>query len=100
LLRAKFEVEVYEQAPEMTRSAAASLWRRMRSASLHWLGFGGGLDREGVRPRFTHHAEQQRAAAAAKTWLLAQIAKKRAAPAADIMATAPDQAFAPERLAA
>jgi hypothetical protein len=46
------------------------------------------------------HAEQQRVAAAAKTWLLAQIAKKRAAPAMDIMATAPDQAFAPERLAA
>jgi hypothetical protein len=43
------------------------------------------------------HAEQDRVAAAAKTWLLAQIGKKRPAPAAD---TAPDQPFDPERLAA
>ena len=46
------------------------------------------------------HAEQERAAAAVKTWLLAQIEKKRAAPAADIAGTAPDDPFAPERLAA
>jgi len=46
------------------------------------------------------HAEQERAAAAAKTWLLAQIAKKRAAPAADIAETAPRDPFVPERLAA
>ena len=38
--------------------------------------------------------------AAAKTWLLAQIAKKRAATAAGIAETAPRDPFAPERLAA
>ena len=46
------------------------------------------------------HAEQERAAAAVKTWLLAQIEKKRPAPSADIADTAPDEPFAPERLAA
>ena len=44
------------------------------------------------------HAEQDRAAAAAKTWLLAQIGKKRRA-SSDIADTAP-KPFAPERLAA
>ena len=44
------------------------------------------------------HAEQDRAAAAAKTWLLAQIGKKRSA-SSDIADTAPTP-FAPERLAA
>ena len=43
---------------------------------------------------------EERAAAAVKTWLLAQIGKKRAAPAADIGETAPDEPFAPESLAA
>ena len=46
------------------------------------------------------HAEQDRAAAAAKTWLLAQIGKKRTTPPADLADTAPDDPFAPERLAA
>jgi hypothetical protein len=46
------------------------------------------------------HAEQERAAAAVKTWLLAQIEKKRRAPSADIADTAPDAPFVPERLAA
>src|SRR5262244_3423164 len=41
-------------------------------------------------------AERERAAAAVKAWLLAQIEKKRAASAADIG----DEPFAPERLAA
>jgi hypothetical protein len=44
------------------------------------------------------HAEQDRAAAAAKTWLLAQIGKKRSA-SSHIADTAP-KLFAPERLAA
>ena len=44
--------------------------------------------------------ERERAAAAVKTWLLAQIEKKRAARAADIAETAPDEPFATERLAA
>jgi hypothetical protein len=46
------------------------------------------------------HAEQERAAAAARTWLLAQIEKKRRASSADIADTAPDALLAPERLAA
>jgi hypothetical protein len=46
------------------------------------------------------HAEQERAAAALKTWLLAQIGKKRRAPSANIEDTAPDGRFASERLAA
>ena len=51
--------------------------------------------------RLAHdHPEQERAAAAVKTWLLAQIEKKRAASAADIVETAPHEPFARERLAA
>jgi hypothetical protein len=46
-----------------------------------------------------NHAEQERAAAGAKIWLLPQIEKKRA-PAAPIEETEPDQPFAPKRLAA
>jgi len=45
-------------------------------------------------------AERERAATAVKTWLLAQIEKKRAASAADIRETAPGEPFALERLAA
>jgi hypothetical protein len=43
---------------------------------------------------------RERAAAAVKTWLLAQIEKKRAAPASDIVETVSDEPFAPERRAA
>ena len=46
------------------------------------------------------HAEQERAAAAVKIWLLAQIEKKGRAPSADIADTPPDAPFVPERLAA
>jgi hypothetical protein len=46
------------------------------------------------------HAEQERTAAAAKTWLLAQIAKKRSARPADSAHMAAGEPFAPERLAA
>jgi hypothetical protein len=46
------------------------------------------------------HAEQSRAGAGAKTWLLAQIGKKQTTPPADMADTAPDEPFAPERLAA
>ena len=45
-------------------------------------------------------AERERADAAVKAWLLAQFDKERAAPAADIGETAPDEPFAPESLAA
>ena len=46
------------------------------------------------------HAEQERAADVARTWLLAQIQKRRSAPSAEIAVTVPDEPFAPERLAA
>jgi len=46
------------------------------------------------------HAEQERAAAAIKTWLLARIEKKPAAQSTDVAKTVPDEPFAPERLAA
>jgi hypothetical protein len=45
-------------------------------------------------------AERERAAAAVKIWLLAQIEKKPAAPASDVVETESDEQFAPERLAA
>ena len=45
-------------------------------------------------------AERERAAAAVKTWLLAQIDKKRTAPAADIGDPALDKPFTLQRLAA
>src|SRR6202035_4830364 len=45
-------------------------------------------------------AERDRAAAAVKTWLLAQIEKKRAAPASDIDGSGVERAVRPERLAA
>ena len=45
-------------------------------------------------------AERERAAAAVKTWLLAQMEKERAAPASDIEETAPAEALASELLAA
>ena len=45
-------------------------------------------------------AERERAAAAVKTWLLAQIEQKRAAPASDIVETASDEPLVRERLAA
>ena len=54
----------------------------------------------GARRLAHDDAERERAAAAVKTWLLAQIGKKRAARASDVVETAPDEPFAPERLAA
>jgi hypothetical protein len=45
-------------------------------------------------------AARERAAAAVKTWLVGQIEKKHAAPAADIGETTPDNGVAFERLAA
>ena len=46
------------------------------------------------------HAEQERAAAALKAWLLAQIGKKRLARSADSADAAHGQPIVPERLAA
>lgn len=45
-------------------------------------------------------AERERAAVAVETWLRARIEKQRAAPAADIGKTTPNEPFAPERHAA
>jgi hypothetical protein len=45
------------------------------------------------------HAEQDRAAAAAKAWMLARIGKRRT-PSTDIVDAAPNKPFVPERLAA
>ena len=45
------------------------------------------------------HAERERAAAAAKAWLLAQISKKRPPRSVDITES-PDEPFAPRRIAA
>ena len=45
-------------------------------------------------------AERERAAAAAKNWLIAQVEKSRAKTVADIGETAPGESLAPERLAA
>ena len=46
------------------------------------------------------YAEQERAATAAKAWMLAQIGEKRRTPPADDMDMAPDEPYAPECLAA
>ena len=46
------------------------------------------------------HAEQERAAAAIKIWLLARIEKKPPAQSTDVAKTVPDEPFAPERPAA
>jgi hypothetical protein len=46
------------------------------------------------------HAEQERAAAAVKAWLLARIEKNPPAQSADVAKTGPDEPFAPKRLAA
>jgi hypothetical protein len=46
------------------------------------------------------HAEQERAAAVVRMWLLAQIEKKRSARSLESADTARDQPFAPDRLAA
>ena len=46
------------------------------------------------------HVEQERAAAAVKSWLLAQVEQKRRAPSVNHADTAPDEPCAPDRLAA
>jgi hypothetical protein len=50
--------------------------------------------------RLADDAEQERASAALKTWLLARIGKKRPAPAIDIADTAPVEPCASEPMAA
>jgi hypothetical protein len=53
-----------------------------------------------VRRLARDDAEREQAAAAVKTWLLAQIEKNRVAPASDVVETASDAPLVPERFAA
>jgi hypothetical protein len=55
-----------------------------------------------LKARFLAHdnAERERAAVAVRTWLLARIAKKRAAAGPDIRETTLEEPITPERLAA
>jgi hypothetical protein len=55
--------------------------RQRRRAALHY---------PKARRLADAHAEQERAAAAAKAWLLAQIGRKRSAPVADLAKPAPE----------
>jgi salicylate hydroxylase len=59
LLRAKFEVDVYEQALELNEVGGGINMAPNAVRVLHRLGFAEGLDREGVRPRFTHQRRWQ-----------------------------------------
>src|SRR5436190_10099439 len=54
LFRAGFEVEVYEQAPELTQIGGGINMGPNAARILRRLGLATGLDREGVRPLFTH----------------------------------------------
>jgi hypothetical protein len=54
LLQAGFEVEVYEQAPELTEVGGGINMAPNATRVLRQLGLAEGLDREGVRPLGTH----------------------------------------------
>src|SRR5260370_18923235 len=59
LRRAGFEVDVYEQAPELTQIGGGINMGPNAARILRRLGLAGGLDREGVRPLFTHQRRWQ-----------------------------------------
>src|ERR1700757_4756837 len=59
LRRAGFEVDVYEQAPELTQIGGGINMGPNAARILRRLGLAVGLDREGVRPRFTHQRRWQ-----------------------------------------
>src|SRR5262249_16571861 len=59
LSRAGFEVDVYEQAPELTQIGGGINMGPNAARILRRLGLAAGLDREGVRPRFTHQRRWQ-----------------------------------------
>jgi salicylate hydroxylase len=59
LLRSGFEVDVYEQAPELNEVGGGINMAPNAVRILHRLGLAEGLDREGVRPRFTHQRRWQ-----------------------------------------
>jgi salicylate hydroxylase len=54
LRQAGFEVDVYEQAPELTQIGGGINMGPNAVRILRRLGLAAGLDREGVRPLFTH----------------------------------------------
>ena len=59
LRRVGFEVDVYEQAPELTEVGGGINMAPNAVRVLHRLGLGPGLDRDGVRPHFTHQRRWQ-----------------------------------------
>src|ERR1700737_4733785 len=59
LLQAGFEVDVYEQAPELTQIGGGINMGPSAARILRGLGLAAGLDREGVRPLFTHQRRWQ-----------------------------------------
>ena len=59
LLRSGFEVDVYEQAPELNEVGGGINMAPNAVRILHRLGLDEGMDREGVRPRFTHQRRWQ-----------------------------------------
>jgi salicylate hydroxylase len=59
LLQSGFEVEVYEQAPELTEGGGGINMAPNATRVLRRLGLAGGLDREGVRPLRTHQRRWQ-----------------------------------------
>jgi salicylate hydroxylase len=59
LCQAGFEVDVYEQAPQLTEVGGGINMAPNATRVLHGLGFAEGLDREGVRPRSTHQRRWQ-----------------------------------------
>src|SRR6266853_1022154 len=59
LRRAGFDVDVYEQAPELTQIGGGINMGPNAARVLRRLGLGPGLDREGVRPIGTHQRRWQ-----------------------------------------
>jgi len=59
LRRTGFEVDVYEQAPELTQIGGGINMGPNAVRILRRLGLAAGLDREGVRPLFTHQRRWQ-----------------------------------------
>jgi len=59
LRRVGFEVDVYKQAPELTEVGGGINMAPNAVRVLHRLGLGPGLDRDGVRPHFTHQRRWQ-----------------------------------------
>ncbi|HEY3912596.1 MAG TPA: FAD-dependent monooxygenase [Stellaceae bacterium] len=59
LRRAGFEVDVYEQAPQLTQIGGGINMGPNAARILYRLGLGPGLDREGVRPVGTHQRRWQ-----------------------------------------